>query len=150
LEEALKAKKILLVEDSPDDQELIRMAFEDGRVANEFVVCSDGLQALDYLFCRGQYAERDISEIPLFILLDLKLPKINGLEVLQQLRANPHTALIPVVMLTSSNEEQDILSSYQNGVNSYVRKPVDFNQFTEAVKQLKFYWLILNETPPDR
>lgn len=146
----MKNKKILLVEDSPDDQELIRMAFEDGRVANEFVVLSDGIQALDYLFCRGEYAGRDISDTPLFILLDLKLPKLNGLEVLQQLRANPQTALIPIIMLTSSNEEQDILTSYQSGVNSYVRKPVDFNQFTEAVKQLKFYWLILNETPPGR
>jgi len=144
----MKSKKILLVEDSPDDQELIRMAFEDGRVANEFVILNDGVQALDYLFGRGEFADRDISDTPLFILLDLKLPKLNGLEVLQQLRANPQTALIPVVMLTSSNEEQDIIKSYQNGVNSYVRKPVDFNQFTEAVKQLKFYWLILNETPP--
>lgn len=145
----MKAKIILLVEDSPDDQELIRMAFEDGRVANELVAFSDGIQALDYLFGRRQYAGRDVSDTPLFIMLDLKLPKLNGIEVLQQLRANPQTALIPVVMLTSSNEEQDILASYQNGVNSYVRKPVDFEQFMEAMKQLKFYWLILNKTPPD-
>lgn len=143
----MKPKKILLVEDSVDDQELIRMALEDSRVANEIVALSDGLQALDYLFGKGQYAGRDISDIPLFILLDLKLPKINGLEVLQQLRSNPQTALIPVVILTSSNEEQDVISSYQNGVNSYVRKPVDFNQFTETVKKLQFYWMILNETP---
>jgi len=146
----MKAKKILLVEDSPDDQELIRMAIEEEHIANEIIALSDGAQALDYLFGRGAYAGRDISDTPLVILLDIKLPKVNGLEVLQQLRANPHTSLIPVVMLTSSNEEQDILESYQNHVNSYVRKPVDFNQFTEAVKQLKLYWVILNETPPDR
>lgn len=146
----MNAKKILLVEDSPDDQELIRMAIEDGHIANEIVAVSDGVQALDYLFGRGAYAGRDVSDTPLVILLDIKLPKVNGLEVLQQLRADPRTALIPVVMLTSSNEERDILASYQNGVNSYVRKPVDFDQFTEAVKQLKLYWVILNETPPDR
>ena len=146
----MKAKKILLVEDSPDDQELIRMAIEDGHIANEIVAVSDGVQALDYLFGRGAYAGRDVSDTPLVILLDIKLPKVNGLEVLQQLRADPRTALIPVVMLTSSNEERDILTSYENGVNSYVRKPVDFDQFTEAVKQLKLYWVILNETPPDR
>jgi two-component system response regulator len=144
---SMKAKRILVVEDSPDDQELIRMAFEDGRIVNEFVALNDGAQALDYLFGRGQYAGRDISDTPLVILLDLKLPKVNGLEVLQQLRADPRTDLIPVVMLTSSNEEQDILASYENGVNSYVRKPVEFHQFMEAVKQLKLYWLILNETP---
>jgi two-component system response regulator len=143
----MKAKKILLVEDSPDDQELIRMAFEEGHILNEFVALNDGAQALDYLFSRGQYAGRDSADTPLVILLDLKLPKVNGLEVLQQLRADTRTALIPVVMLTSSNEEQDILASYENGVNSYVRKPVEFEQFMEAVKQLKFYWLILNETP---
>jgi two-component system, response regulator len=146
----MNAKKILLVEDSPDDQELIRMAIEDGHIANEIVAVSDGVQALDYLFGRGAYAGRDVSDTPLVILLDIKLPKVNGLEVLQQLRADPRTALIPVVMLTSSNEERDILTSYKNGVNSYVRKPVDFDQFTEAVKQLKLYWVILNETPPDR
>lgn len=146
----MKAKKILLVEDSPDDQELIRMAIEDGHIANEIVALSDGIQALDYLFGRGAYAGRDVADTPLVILLDIKLPKVNGLEVLQQLRADPRTSLIPIVMLTSSNEEQDVLTSYQNGVNSYVRKPVDFDQFTEAVKQLKLYWVILNEPPPDR
>lgn len=143
----MKAKKILVVEDSPDDQELIRMALEDGHIANEFVALNDGAQALDYLFGRGQYAGRDLSDSPLVILLDMKLPKVNGLEVLQQVRADSRTSLIPVVMLTSSNEENDIVASYENGVNSYVRKPVDFNQFIEAVKQLKLYWLILNETP---
>jgi two-component system response regulator len=145
----MKPKNILLVEDSPDDQELIRMAFEDNHIANEFIALSDGAQALDYLFGAGQYAGRDVSDTPLFILLDLKLPKVNGLEVLQKLRADPRTAFIPVVMLTSSDEEQDILASYRSGVNSYVRKPVDFNQFTEAVKHLKFYWVILNRTMPE-
>jgi len=144
----MNSKKILLVEDSPDDQELIRMALEDGHVANEIVALSDGAQALDYLFGRGAYSQRDVSDTPLFILLDLKLPKVNGLEVLHQLRADPRTALIPIVMLTSSNEERDVLTSYQNGVNSYIRKPIDFDQFTEAVKKLKFYWVILNENPP--
>jgi two-component system, response regulator len=146
----MKAKKILLVEDSVDDQELIRMVMEDGHIANEIIALSDGVQALDYLFGRRAYAGRDLSDTPLVILLDIKLPKLNGLEVLQQLRSDPRTSLIPVVMLTSSNEEQDILTSYQNGVNSYVRKPVDFDQFTEAVKQLKLYWVILNEPPPER
>jgi two-component system, response regulator len=146
----MKAKKILLVEDSVDDQELIRMVMEDGHIANEIIALSDGVQALDYLFGRRAYTGRDLSDTPLVILLDIKLPKLNGLEVLQQLRSDPRTSLIPVVMLTSSNEEQDILTSYQNGVNSYVRKPVDFDQFTEAVKQLKLYWVILNEPPPER
>lgn len=145
----MENKKILLVEDSPDDQELIRMAFEDGHIANEMVIVNDGAQALDYLFGTGAYTGRDTSDTPLFILLDLKLPKVNGLEVLQKLRANPRTALVPVVMLTSSDEEKDILDSYRNGVNSYVRKPVDFNQFTEVVKNLKLYWMILNKPPAD-
>ena len=144
----MKAKKILLVEDNPDDQELILMALEDGQIPNEIVALSDGMQALDYLFGRGVYAGRDVSDTPLFILLDLKLPKVNGLEVLQQLRADPRTTFIPVVMLTSSNEERDVFASYENRVNSYVRKPVEIDQFTEAVKKLKLYWVILNETPP--
>lgn len=142
--------KILLVEDSRDDQELIRMAFEEGHVANEIVVMEDGVQALEYMFCTGPHANRDITDLPLVILLDLKLPKVGGLEVLQKLRADPRTALVPVVILTSSDEESDVIASYQSGVNSYVRKPVDFNLFAEAVKQLKFYWLILNEAPPKR
>lgn len=146
----MQTKKIMLVEDSPDDQELIRMAFEDGHIANELVVMTDGAQALDYLFGRGTYAGRDVSDTPLFILLDLKLPRMSGLEVVQELRSNPRTALTPVVMLTSSDDERDILASYRSGVNSYVRKPVDFNQFTEAVKRLRFYWLILNEAPPKK
>jgi len=146
----MNAKKILLVEDSPDDQELIRMAIADEHITNEIIALSDGAQALDYLFGTGSYAGRDISDTPLVILLDIKLPKVNGLEVLQQLRADPRTSLIPVVILTSSNEEQDVLTSYKNHVNSYVRKPVDFEQFTKAVKQLQLYWVILNEPPPDR
>lgn len=146
----MNAKKILLVEDSPDDQELIRIAIAEEHIANEIISLSDGAQALDYLFGRGSYDGRDISDTPLVILLDIKLPKVNGLEVLQQLRADPRTSLIPVVILTSSNEEQDVLTSYKNHVNSYVRKPVDFEQFTKAVKQLQLYWVILNEPPPDR
>jgi len=146
----MNAKKILLVEDSPDDQELIRMAIADEHITNEIISLNDGAQALDYLFGTGSYAGRDISDTPLVILLDIKLPKVNGLEVLQQLRADPRTSLIPVVILTSSNEEQDVLTSYKNHVNSYVRKPVDFEQFTKAVKQLQLYWVILNEPPPDR
>ena len=146
----MNAKKILLVEDSPDDQELIRIAIAEEHIANEIISLSDGTQALDYLFGRGSYDGRDISDTPLVILLDIKLPKVNGLEVLQQLRADPRTSLIPVVILTSSNEEQDVLTSYKNHVNSYVRKPVDFEQFTKAVKQLQLYWVILNEPPPDR
>ena len=146
----MNANKILLVEDSPDDQELIRMAIAEEHIANEIISLSDGAQALDYLFGRGSYDGRDISDTPLVILLDIKLPKVNGLEVLQQLRADPRTSLIPVVILTSSNEEQDVLTSYKNHVNSYVRKPVDFEQFTKAVKQLQLYWVILNEPPPDR
>ena len=146
----MNAKKILLVEDSPDDQELIRMAIAEEHIANEIISLSDGAQALDYLFGKGSYAGRDISDTPLVILLDIKLPKVNGLEVLQQLRADPRTSLIPVVILTSSNEEQDVLTSYKNHVNSYVRKPVDFQQFSKAVKQLQLYWVILNQPPPDR
>ena len=146
----MKAKKILLVEDNPDDQELILMALDDGHIPNEIVALSDGAQALDYLFGRGAYAGREVSDTPLFLLLDLKLPKVNGLEVLQQLRADPRTSFIPVVILTSSNEERDVFASYQNRVNSYVRKPVELDQFTEAVKKLKLYWVILNETPPSQ
>jgi len=146
----MKNNKILLVEDSPDDQELIRMAFDEGHVANEIIVMNDGAQALEYLFCTGPHADRDITDLPVVILLDLKLPKVGGLEVLQKLRADPRTSMIPVVILTSSDEESDVIASYRSGVNSYVRKPVDFKQFTEAVKQLQFYWLILNEAPPIR
>ena len=145
----MKYKTVLVVEDNPDDQELIRMALEESHIANDLVVLSDGAQALDYLFGAGAYAERDISDTPQVVMLDLKLPKVNGLEVLERLRADPRTALIPVVILTSSSEEEDILASYKLGANSYVRKPVDFNQFAEAIKQLGLYWLILNHKSPE-
>ena len=144
----MKTKKILLVEDSPDDQELIRMGFEESHIANDLVIVGDGAQALDYLFGAGKYADRDVSDKPHIILLDLKLPKVNGLEVLERLRADPRTEFIPVIILTSSSEEEDILASYKLGANSYVRKPVDFNHFAEAIKRLGLYWLILNHKPP--
>jgi CheY-like chemotaxis protein len=145
----MKYKTVLLVEDNPDDQELIRMALEESRILNELVVLNDGAQALDYLFGAGAYVGRDVSDTPQVVLLDLKLPKVNGLEVLEHLRADSYTALIPVVILTSSSEEEDILASYKLGANSYVRKPVDFNHFAEAIKQLGLYWLILNYKSPE-
>ncbi len=146
----MKAKKILLVEDSPDDQELMHMALEEEHLSNEIISLTDGAQALDYLFGRGIFAGRDVTDTPLVILLDIKLPKVTGLEVLQQLRADPRTELIPVVILTSSNEERDLRIGYQNRANSYIRKPVEFLQFTKAIKQIKQYWVKLNEPPPDR
>ena len=142
----MKAEKvILLVEDNPDDELLTLLAFRDHNITNKVVVAHDGEQALDYLFGRREYADRDLSIFPQLILLDLKLPKVDGLEVLQQIRANPLTHLLPVVILTSSKEEIDIIKSYQFGANSYIRKPVDFEQFSEAIKQLGLYWLVLNE-----
>ena len=138
----------MLVEDNPDDVELTRRAFLKNRVANEIVVASDGVEALDFLFARGLHAGRNPRHLPQVLLLDLKLPRLSGLEVLEQLRANPTTRLLPVVMLTSSREEIDRETSYRLGVNSYVRKPVDFNEFVEAVRQLGLYWLVLNEPPP--
>lgn len=143
-------KTILLVEDNPDDEELILLALHENRILNEIVVAHDGAEALDYLFGAGKWAERKPELCPQLILLDLKLPKINGLEVLQRLRLDPRTQLIPVVMLTSSSEEEDMLASYRLGANSYVRKPVEFHQFVEAVRQLGLYWLLLNEAPPPR
>jgi two-component system response regulator len=140
---------ILLVEDNPDDVELTRRALRKNNIANNMVVVNDGVQALDYLFCRGEYAGRDAKDIPRLILLDLKLPKMNGLQVLEQMRADERTKMLPVVILTSSKEEMDLISSYRNGANSYVRKPVDFNQFVEAVKNIGLYWLLINEPPPD-
>ena len=141
-------KPILLVEDNPDDEVLTLRAFKMNNMLNRVVVARDGVEALEYLFGTGAYAGRDPSVNPQVILLDLKLPKVDGLEVLRQLRADPRTHLIPVVVLTSSNEERDLVDSYQLGVNSYIRKPVDFVQFVEAVRQLHLYWLILNESPP--
>jgi CheY-like chemotaxis protein len=135
------------VEDNPDDEELTLLAFEQSRITNEVVVAHDGVEALDYLFGTGMYASRDLSVMPALILLDLQLPRINGLEVLQRLRANNGTKFLPVVILTTSNEQQDLMNSYSLGCNSYIRKPVDFQQFMTAVQQLGMYWLILNELP---
>lgn len=138
---------LLLVEDNPDDEELTLLAFERSRITSEVVVAHDGEEALDYLFGTGMYAGRDLSVMPTLILLDLQLPKISGLEVLQRLRANNQTKFLPVVILTTSNEQQDLLNSYSLGCNSYIRKPVDFQQFITAVQQLGMYWLLLNELP---
>lgn len=141
-------KTILLVEDNPDDVELTRRALKKNNIENRLVVAQDGVEALDYLFGRGQYAGRDTHRQPIVILLDLKLPRLDGLEVLHQLRADDRTRLIPVVVLTSSREEQDLVNSYRLGCNSYIRKPVDFDQFVDAVRQLGLYWLVLNEPLP--
>lgn len=144
----MKKKTILLVEDNPDDEELTLLAFEDCDFIETIVVVRDGAEALDFLFGTGSYQGRNSNMMPAVILLDLKLPKIDGLEVLHRLRLNDRTKLIPVVVLTTSKEEQDVMRSYDLGCNSYIRKPVDFNQFTEAVKQLGLYWLLWNEAPP--
>lgn len=141
-------KFILLVEDNPDDEALTLRALKQNRIDNGVVVARDGAEALDYLFGKGKYAERDLNAMPALILLDLKLPKVDGLEVLKQLRADPLTALLPVAILTSSSEEHDLIAGYKLGLNSYILKPVDFDQFTEAVRNLGIYWLAINETPP--
>jgi two-component system response regulator len=143
-------KIILLVEDNPDDEALTLRALRKNNIQNEVVVAHDGTEALDYLFATGMYAGRNAEVLPQVVLLDLKLPKVDGLTVLRQLRADKRTKLLPIVILTSSNEEQDRISGYDLGANSYVRKPVDFNQFIEAVRQLGLYWLILNEPVPAR
>ncbi len=141
-------KVILLVEDNPDDEALTLRALKKNNILNEVVVAHDGVEALDYLFGTGTHAGRDPSHLPQVVLLDLKLPKVDGLEVLRRVRADERTKLLPVVVLTSSKEEQDLLKSYSLHANSYVRKPVDFAQFMEAVRQLGLYWLVLNEAPP--
>jgi len=144
----VKSKTILLVEDSPNDEELTLRALKKNHITNEIVVCRDGVEALDYLFATGPYAGRDLTIMPGVVLLDLKLPKIDGIEVLRQLRANPRTRLLPVVILTSSSEDQDRIASYDLGANSYVTKPVDFSEFIEAVRHLGLYWLVVNNPPP--
>jgi two-component system response regulator len=138
-------KDILLVEDNPDDVELTRLAFEEANVANRMVVVRDGAEALDYLFARGSYAGRDPHELPSIVLLDLNLPKLDGREVLQAIRAEPATRELPVVVLTTSAEPFDVEASYALGVNSYIQKPVDFEQFVWAVRQVGLYWLVLNQ-----
>jgi two-component system response regulator len=144
-----RAKKIiLLVEDNPDDVELNLRALKRNNIINDVVVAPDGAEALDYLFGEGKYRGRDLRVMPQVILLDLKLPKVEGLEVLKRLRSDERTKLLPVVILTSSREEQDMINGYRLGANSYIRKPVDFEKFCEAMRQLKLYWLVLNEVPP--
>ena len=141
----MNGKIILLVEDNPDDEALALRALKSSNIANEVVVARDGVEALDYLFGNGAYADRDTRVMPQVVLLDLKLPKVDGLDVLRRLRADERTKPLPVVVLTSSDEERDIIDSYGLGANSYIRKPVDFAQFNEAVRQLKQYWLLLNK-----
>jgi two-component system response regulator len=143
----MKDKIILLVEDNPDDEELALLAFERNRIANEMVVVRDGQEALDYLFGGGAFAARDLTLQPLVVLLDLKLPRIDGLEVLRRLRADRRTSRLPVVILTSSREEDDLVKSYDLGANSYIRKPVEFNRFVDAIRDLQMYWVLLNEPP---
>jgi two-component system response regulator len=144
----MEDKMILLVEDNADDEALTLRALKKNNIGNTVVVVRDGAEALDFLFCTGAHADRDSRDKPQVILLDLKLPKVDGMEVLRRIRAEPSTRTLPVVILTSSKEEQDVINSYLMGVNSYVRKPVDFIQFVEAIRQLGLYWLVLNEAPP--
>lgn len=143
------AKSILLVEDNPDDEELTLRALARNNIGNQVVVVRDGQEAIDWLEGIGAHDSRDPQDVPALILLDLKLPKIDGLEVLRRLRANPRTAIVPVVILTSSKEDRDRASGYYGGANSYVQKPVDFTAFVDAVRQLGMYWLMLNEPPPN-
>jgi two-component system response regulator len=145
----MENKKILLVEDNPDDEALTLRALRKNNIANDVVVARDGVEALDYLFGEGAHQDRNLADQPQVILLDLKLPKVDGLEVLKRIRQDDRTRRLPVVILTTSSEESDIVSSYDLGANSYIRKPVDFDQFMEAVRQLGLYWLVLNVTAPD-
>lgn len=144
----MESGTILLVEDNPNDELLTLRAFQKNNIGNQIIVVRDGEEALDFLFGTGAYADRDPRQLPHVILLDLKLPKVDGLEVLRRIRADERTRRLPVVILTSSNEERDLMAGYEGGANSYVRKPVDFTQFVEAARQLGLYWLMLNEGPP--
>ena len=141
--------EILLVEDSPEDVEITLRAFQKYNLSNKIHVVRDGEEALECIFCTGRYADRSVGSDPRLILLDLKLPKVDGIEILQRCKSDPRTKSIPVVVLTSSREERDLVNSYNLGVNSYVVKPVDFSQFTEAVRQLGLYWMVLNQLPSD-
>lgn len=143
-----KNKVILLVEDNPDDEALTLRALKKNNILNEVVVARDGIQALDYMHGTGDHVGRDVSDLPQIVLLDLKLPKVDGLEVLRRIREDERTALQPVVILTTSTEDRDVISSYSLGANSYIRKPVDFDQFMDAVRQLGLYWLVMNIAPP--
>jgi two-component system, response regulator len=144
------SKPILLVEDMPDDAELTVMALKQSGLVNEIVVVEDGLEALDYLFRQGKHAGRKGADIPALVLLDVKMPRLDGIEVLQRLRADPRTRLLPIVMLTTSNEEIDLLRAYESGANAYVRKPVDLSHFQEAVRQLGLFWILTNEVPASK
>ncbi len=146
----MNEKIILLVEDNPDDVALTLRAFKKNNILNEVVVASDGVEAMDFLFGAGKYSGRDPCVLPVVVLLDLKLPRMDGFEVLRRIRSDDRTKLVPVVILTSSKEEQDVINGYKLGCNSYIRKPVDFNQFIDAVKQLGIYWLLINEPPPSK
>jgi two-component system response regulator len=146
----MKQKAILLVEDNLSDVALTQRALVKSRIANEMIVVEDGQEALDYLFAGGQYAGRDVTDLPSVVLLDLKLPRVSGLDVLRQIRADQRTSRIPVVILTTSQEEQDIAQSYELHANSYIRKPVDFTKFVEAIQHMGLYWLVLNEPPPPK
>jgi two-component system response regulator len=146
----MNERSILIVEDNPDDEEFTLRALHKARVANEIVVVRDGREALDYLYAEGAYAGRDATDVPAVVLLDLKLPKLSGIDVLRRMRAEAATRLVPVVVLTSSNEDEDMLDSYESGANSYVRKPVAFAAFADAVAKLGAYWMLLNEPAPRR
>jgi two-component system, response regulator len=145
----LRDKTLLLVEDNPDDQELTIRAFKACRISNQIVTVKDGAEALDYLFGTGIYADRDLSTMPTLVLLDLNLPKIDGFEVLTRLRADPRTKRVPVIILTTSHEQEEVFKAYESGCNSYVRKPVESSQFRDAVNQLGLFWLIHNVPPPE-
>lgn len=144
----MEKRTILLVEDNPDDVELTQIAFHAERISNKLAVARDGQEALDWLFGEGEHSDRDTSVPTALVLLDLRLPKLDGIEVLRRIRNDPRTKLLPVVILTSSREEEDVARSYELGANSYIRKPVDFEQFSRAVRDLGLYWLVLNEPPP--